>query len=180
MGVYEDAYGENAAIFRRGMPNPKIPGRTRLLEEHPELRLRVNLAPLRDIIDFVMFKCVRGSSIARDQAIHGSDIDGGLVVLREPTERDVEMAFIDELRTQGFDVYHPSEAEAANAAREEAVASGMISDNWAAFKDISMVSTVRGLNRIEFIPEDVLQAADPYTTPGRTYVGGYTIPNYPA
>ena len=60
---YEDEFRELKDIFQRGMPNPKLEERRALLTEHPELRLRINLDPLRLIIDFAAFKCMPGSSI---------------------------------------------------------------------------------------------------------------------
>jgi hypothetical protein len=172
---YEDAFGEFASIFRHGIPNPKLEERRTLLAEHPELRLRINLEPLRCIIDFAAFKCVHGSSVARDEAIRGSDIDCGLVVLHEPTVVESEIAFVNELRAQGFDAYHPTEVATAKAAYEDGVARGVVSTDWQEYQRLSREYMGRDLSRIDFITEDVLQAADPFIRPGKTYAYGYSI-----
>jgi hypothetical protein len=172
---YERAYGEFASHFRHGMPNPKLAGRRALLAAHPELRVRVDTEPLRRIIGYAAFKCVNGSSIARDEAIRGSDIDGGLVVLREPTSLDTEMMFIDELRRQGFNVYHSAEAAAANTDFEAAIARGMLSSDPARFDALNHAHNEKDLNRINFMTEDILRAASPFANPGKTYWYGYEI-----
>ena len=175
---YEDEFRELKDIFQRGMPNPKQEERRALLTEHPELRLRINLDPLRLIIDFAAFKCMPGSSIARDEAIMGSDIDGGLVVLRRPTHVESEIAFVDELRAQGFNVYHPTEAAAAEVACEEGLARGIIRTDWAGYKKLNHAYVERDLNKIVFVTEEELQAADPFRPPGKTYFYGYSIPEH--
>jgi hypothetical protein len=172
---YENAFGEFASIFRHGIPNPKLEERRALLAEHPELRLRVNLEPLRCIIDFAAFKCVGGSSVARDEAIQGSDIDCGLVVLHEPTAVESEIAFVSELRAQGFDAYHPTEVATAKAAYEEGVARGVVSTDWGEYQRLNHEYTRRDLSRIDFIAEDVLRDASPFVPPGKTYAYGYSI-----
>ncbi len=173
---YEDAYGENADIFYGGMPNPKIEERRALLAAHPELRLRVDPDPLCGIIPFAAFKCAPGSSVARDEAIQGSDIDGGLVVSHQPTSAEAEIAFIDELRAQGFEVYHPSEVSAANAAYEDALARGAEPTE---YDQLRSNRIDLDLKRVDFIPEDELRSADPFGHPGSTYKYGYTIAECP-
>ena len=68
-------------------------------------KIRVDRLRLKNVLDFVHFFCVRDSSVMRDQAINGSDIDGGVVVVRE-RNRSKEDAFLEELRNQGFNVSH--------------------------------------------------------------------------
>jgi hypothetical protein len=165
-------------ILRRGMPNPKLEDRKALLEAHPELRRRINFEPLRQIIDIVSFKCVHRSSIARDQAIEGSDIDGGLVVLREPVGQEAEMAFIEELRAQGFDVYHPSEAAAAKAAFDQAIEHGL-KYNDPEFDGLNHAHNVTEMNQVVFMPEEELRNTDMLNGYGKTYMFGYTIPEIP-
>jgi hypothetical protein len=87
----------------------KDQARRRLLAEKPELRLRIDTSRLKPIIDYVVFKCHHFNSIARDVAIKGSDIDAGLVVLKEEIPTETQLAFINELRRQGFDIYHPND-----------------------------------------------------------------------
>ena len=87
----------------------KIEERTKLLQKHPELRLKINIKPLRELVDFLEFKCVTDSSIARDLAIKGSDIDGGLVVSKDEVSVIKRLAFVSTLREQGFSAYDISE-----------------------------------------------------------------------
>jgi len=51
----------------------KIEERSKLLQKHPELRIKINTKSLRQLVDFLEFKCVTDSSIARDLAIKDSD-----------------------------------------------------------------------------------------------------------
>ena len=64
--------------------------------------------------------CARGSSVASNLAVEGSDIDGGLVVLSKQVDESRQLEFINELRRQGFRVYHSSEVEEARRAWEKA------------------------------------------------------------
>jgi len=91
----------------------KIEERTKLLREHPELRIKINTKPLRQLVDFLEFKCVTDSSIARDLAIKGSDIDGGLVVSKDKIPVEKRLAFVSVLRNQSFSAYDISEYEEA-------------------------------------------------------------------
>lgn len=97
----------------------KIAERKQLLRERPELKLRCDTARLKNIIDCIDFKCHPRCSLARDEAIKGSDIDGGVVIVKEKIGMEKEMEFVEELRHQGFDVYHPSEHEAADREFEQ-------------------------------------------------------------
>lgn len=130
----------------------KVAERRTLLLERPELRLQVNTDPLRSIIDYSAFKCNPRCSIARNDAIEGSDVDGGLVVLREETPIESQLAFIEELRTQGFDVYHPTEEEALR--KQLAEAYGTVPR--ANILDLSHRAYIAESNQIRFIPESVL------------------------
>lgn len=91
----------------------KIAKRQKLLKKHPEMRIDVDAAQLRSIVDYDYFYCSPFSSVARGQAIKGSDIDGGLVITSAEAPFQAQMQFIETLRSQGFDVYHESEVQAA-------------------------------------------------------------------
>lgn len=97
----------------------KVTEREKLLAEHPELRISIDTQPLRKIVDYQAFKCARGCSIPNDLAINGSDIDGGLVITQKQTELKQRIAFVDELRRQGFSAYDESEYERAVKEEEE-------------------------------------------------------------
>ncbi len=83
--------------------------RAGLLQENPNLRIVVQAGPLREIINFIDFRCNPSSSVARNEAIAGSDIDGGIVITEDKQQIGKEIAFIEELRKQGFDAYHQRE-----------------------------------------------------------------------
>lgn len=83
--------------------------RRELLKKHPEFRIRIDTSRLRTIIPYTSFKCSPLSSIAEDLAIKGSDIDGGIIVTDFATSLTDELAFIRELRNQGFTAYHEVE-----------------------------------------------------------------------
>lgn len=89
----------------------KKENRRRALGENPLLHRFVNTARLREIIDYEVFNCSPYSSVALNEAVEGSDIDGGVVVSSLPSTVDHQMLFIAELRTQGFGVAHRSEVE---------------------------------------------------------------------
>lgn len=91
----------------------KINERNRLLAEHPDLRIRIDTQALKEIIDYDEFRCEPSCSIAHNRAIKGSDIDGGLVILRDPVEVNRRIVFIGELRRQGFRAHDISEHEKA-------------------------------------------------------------------
>jgi len=176
-GYYEQVFGEEAGLLRTGMPAAmtKIEARRALLAEKPELRLRVQLPLLRNIVDFADFKCAKGSSVARDEAIRGSDIDGGIVVLHEAIETEVELSFVNALREQGFTVYHPVETEAATAAYNDAIlrAAGQTE-----IDTLLHASVQAEVSRIRFYTADELHAANPRINPGLTYRHGFSIPDY--
>lgn len=89
----------------------KNASRAELLRQRPELRRRVDLEACRRVIDFKDFRVSPRCSIARDQAIEGSDLDGGVVVVTETVSENQEYAFIEELRKQGFAACHVSERD---------------------------------------------------------------------
>lgn len=90
---------------------PKVEQRRLHLATYPGDRIRINYPRLKSVIDYADFKCSPLSSIARDEAIKGSDIDGGLIILKEPVSKDAQLAFVRELRTQGFSAYLESEVD---------------------------------------------------------------------
>lgn len=90
----------------------KVSERKKLLAVHPELCRRIDTNRLKAILDYTDFRCHPKCSIARDEAIEGSDIDVGVVVLKERGPEQKELEFVEELRRQGFTVYHQREYEA--------------------------------------------------------------------
>jgi predicted nucleotidyltransferase len=96
-------------------PSEKTSERTTLLAEQPQQRKRIDTARLKGIIDYTAFKCSPISSIARDEATEQSDIDGGIVVTETTVPIQQQLAFIDDLREQGFRVYHSEEVAYASA-----------------------------------------------------------------
>lgn len=110
----KDLRKECLDMLMESMSNPyKVSERENLLQDHPEYRLTVDTEKLKVIIDYDDFKCHPKCSIAKNRAIKGSDIDAGVVVLKEPVSEETELAFIEELRRQGFEVYHQKEYEAS-------------------------------------------------------------------
>lgn len=131
--------------------------REKLLNENPELRIRIDTSQLRPIIDYIAFKCHPRSSIARDMAIKDSDIDSGLVILREEASMEQQLAFIEELRRQGFKASHPSEAEELRRQVDEAPKTISLETQAA------LISKAVGAEdeQIRFIPESILKAGSP-------------------
>lgn len=111
----------------------KVEERKKLLAEHPELRIRIGTQPLKQIIDYQVFKCARNCSIPKDMAIKGSDIDGGLVITQKQTELKVRLDFVAELRRQGFSAFDESEYE--RAFKEEEDFAAQKKDNYSDLKD---------------------------------------------
>lgn len=118
------SYAQARELLTAGPESPKAYFRRILLQKHPERRIQVDTAPLKAIIDYSDFKCHPKSSVARGEAIRGSDIDAGVVILRSrldlETQTERELAFVEELRRQGFDVYHPREVEEIAAVYDRA------------------------------------------------------------
>ena len=159
------------------MPNPKIPGRQALLAAHPELRRRVRLEPLREIIDFVDFRCARRCSIARDEAIPGSDIDAGLVITREPTTFEQQLAFLAELRLQGFTVSHPQEVADAEAVRDTTSVLGPGGRNYE-WDVLNHRHTELFFSCIDFWTKADMQTPDHTRELILTYNANYSIPDH--
>ncbi len=99
----------SSELLRQYQNPDKQAERKRFLDENPHLRIRIATEPLKQIIKYESFKCSPVSSIARDQAVFGSDIDGGIVVAEQPIPTTQQITFLDELRRQGFDAYHKTE-----------------------------------------------------------------------
>lgn len=98
-------------LMRMPFDVKKVREREQLFRNNPKLRIRINIQRIKSIIDYIDFKCHPNSSVAWNQAIKRSDIDLGLVVLREKTTTEQELEFIKELRDQGFSVYHQKEID---------------------------------------------------------------------
>lgn len=109
MGTYNPDHDLSSITGIEQFSADKRAERERLLDGHPELRIRIDTAGLRKIIDYVSFRCARNCSVAYDTAIRGSDIDGGVVVTQQPEPTPKRLEFIAELRRQGFEVYDVAE-----------------------------------------------------------------------
>lgn len=103
----------------------KITDRKKFLLEHPEARRNIDTGKLRQIIDYQDFRCHPQCSVARNEAITGSDIDGGLVVLKNEVSIEQQLAFVEELRRQGFSAFHPLEVQEREQQVNQAVANGL-------------------------------------------------------
>lgn len=103
----------------------KMANRKKFIDEHPEARVSIDTDKLKAIIDYQDFKCHPQCSIARDEAIAGSDIDGALVVLRNEVSIEQQLAFVEELRRQGFNAFHPLEVQKREQQVNQAVANGL-------------------------------------------------------
>lgn len=102
------------ALSKTTRSKVKMEARSKLLQERPEERRHIDSSKLKTIIDYESFKCHPQSSIARDEAIQGSDIDGALVVSRNEVPIEQQLAFVQELRNQGFSAAHQIEIDAFN------------------------------------------------------------------
>ncbi|MDO8571727.1 MAG: hypothetical protein Q7R79_03535 [bacterium] len=136
--------------------------RKQYLNKNPERKRAVNPIPLRQILPYLAFTCHPGCSIARGQAIEGSDIDRGLVLLPPGIHHAKrEMAFIRELRGQGFSVYHETEWQKVreqlnNISTAEAVAQGVLTrDVETRIKMVHFVSLDRLCELRGNAPEDM-------------------------
>lgn len=96
-------------LLRTLRDEEKMSRRKVFLKNYPEKRIRINVKKLKQIINFFDFKCHPNCSIARDQAIKGSDIDGGLIILTNEATIEQQLEFVSELRRQGFNVSHRNE-----------------------------------------------------------------------
>lgn len=96
---------EQARIYFNSPTTEKEITRRAQLKANPELKLRLNLQGLRKIIDFQDFLCHPRCSIARDEAIEGSDIDSGMIITVCEVDEIKQLEFVKELRRQGFSVY---------------------------------------------------------------------------
>jgi hypothetical protein len=155
--------------------------RKTLLAQRPDLKLRIDAAPLRQIINFVDFKCSPYSSIARDEAIVGSDIDGGVVVSKDQTTPDQELSFVKALRAQGFEAYHEIEvAEAEQRVDEELEAEQhkLFSDVSKPLRDLMRKASLMDMSKIVFYSEEALRgiiASGNLEMPIPIYLAGFRI-----
>jgi len=84
----------------------KMTQRTKWLEKHPQDRITIDQKPLQEIIPYEVFLCHPDCSVARNEAINGSDIDAGLVITKMPVSLQEKHLFIEELKKQGFNAYY--------------------------------------------------------------------------
>jgi len=106
-----------------------IAQRRELLRLHPELHRTLDLEKLRQVVDFDEIRVAAGSSVARNEAIEGSDIDGAMVITRRPVKLISRLRFVRELRLQSFRAADISELQAA-ARRYERKSSSRPDDSW--------------------------------------------------
>lgn len=86
------------------------------LVAHPEERRTIDTVPLREVVVYRRFVCHPSSSIARGEAIEGSDVDFGLVITDNPVTLDQQATFVAELKKQGFVAHTERELEDTKAA----------------------------------------------------------------
>jgi len=92
----------------------KMKARVTLLTAQPSKKITVDTGILKGITSFDEFLCHAECSIARGEAIEGSDIDMGLFVSKTPIPSRQQVALVAELRAEGFVVFHPSELHRAD------------------------------------------------------------------
>lgn len=150
--------------------------RESFLREHPEARRRINTHKLKQIIDYQDFKCHPQCSIARGEAVAGSDIDGGLVVLKDEVPTEQQLAFVEELRKQGFSAFHPSEVQAREQQLDEARVRGLESRS-EEFGELIRKSAEAENAKIKFYTTAQLEEMknQPLDHPTIIYVAGYSI-----
>ena len=87
----------------------KMKARVELLAAHPGRKATIDTCALKGIAGFDEFLCHSECSVARGEAVAGSDIDMALIVSRSPIGLNQQVALARELRSQGFVGYHSSE-----------------------------------------------------------------------
>lgn len=91
----------------------------RIFEANPSARLQVDTARLREIVDFEEIKVARNSSIAKGNAMQGSDLDDGLVITTDVVSEKTQERFVQELKNQGFITYTTRQYLRAEEANEQ-------------------------------------------------------------
>lgn len=99
----------------------KIYERKALLAAHPELRLQLDFAPIIDLVPNFRLQCAPYSSVARGEAIPGSDIDGGVFITPTPLSVEEQLRVVQAIRNQGFSVCHPHEVVTLGHSRFDAI-----------------------------------------------------------
>jgi hypothetical protein len=155
----------------------KIALRSQELALHPERRIAIDVDPLKAIIDYDEFLCHPDCSIARNEAVNGSDIDIGLVVLDKVAPAADQLRFINALRSQGFSVYHEIEVEAGGDVLSRLVSNGagvLSPEVTEAGKEL----TKRKDQIISFETRDMLESEiSPDSQESWVYLAGYKIGN---
>lgn len=84
----------------------KMNVRQELLSESPELKKSLSMDNIRYILNSAPFEflCHPDCSIARDQAIAGSDIDGALIITDDTLTQEQRLSIVQDLQNQRFDV----------------------------------------------------------------------------
>jgi hypothetical protein len=106
-------YKKEQSRFHNARSEKKLK-RQRFLAENPEARIEIDTQELYQIlqIDYVM-KCARDSSVARGQAIQGSDIDGAVIITEKEVPPDTQDRITSSLKAKGFSVTYPHEVQKA-------------------------------------------------------------------
>lgn len=163
----------HASVNATGFDNPrrwmKVRKRTRDIEENPGIKISINTEKLKQILDYDELKCHPHSSVARDQAIKGSDIDGGIIITKQRGTLDQELSFVQELRNQGFSVFHKKEYEEFKADYDQAEKQAQ--------KELIPDLVERELNQIGFYTKEELEdmLKDGLTSPTIIYLAGARI-----
>ncbi len=153
----------------------KMADRVKFLSEHPEAKRRIDTRKLRQIIDYQDFKCHPQCSVAKDQAVVGSDIDGAIVVLKSETSIQQQISFVEELRKQGFSAFHQSEVQVRKQQLDEAEAKGIrLSEG---LLELSRKYIKADNAEIKFYTTSQLEEmkTKPLDSPVMIYVAGYSI-----
>ena len=87
----------------------KMKARVELLAANPGRKATIDTCALKGIAGFDEFLCHSECSVARGEAVAGSDIDMALIVSKSPIGLSEQVALVRELRAQGFVGYHSSE-----------------------------------------------------------------------
>lgn len=106
-------------LFRDGEEFGKFKREERKINPtmHPERRIRIFQSPLLQIIRYRDFRCHPFSSVARNEAVFGADIESALIIVDTEPSKEAQEAFVSELRNQGFRAF----TEAAYKAQLEQI-----------------------------------------------------------
>ena len=81
------------------------------LAQNPDVRIRIGTSFLKAVVNYDVFKCYPDCSVGRDESIEGSDIDGRIVVTKEPISSEAQQEFVYRLRLMDFSCYIQAELD---------------------------------------------------------------------